>query len=337
MKPIIKKLALWAAAIPLLLSCLSGCSTQTASQSPDSSGGSYSSLVLAETDTTVTVRDAEGEKVLNKFPQRVVCLYNSILDLWYLSGGEAVARVAGDGELPPAAASLPEVGSMSSVGLEQVVAFEPDLVLLTATLEGQREIAGGLKENNIPYLLCDLREDPFGSFGRYSYLFSRVNGLDGHYQENIAPVIQRCLELTEKTKALVSQPTVAVLFSAPKYVRAETELSQTGQMVHMLGAENILAPDEAPSDGSVRVDLSFEVLLARDPDYILVANMGDEEKCRETFEQTLSANPAWAELSAVRENRMFYLPKEYFLNKPNQRYYEAFSYLAGLLYPDLQL
>ena len=326
----IKKLSLW---LSLLLIFLSACSAPP----PESSAAdSFSSLVLSETDSTVTLRDAEGEKTLDKSPKRVVCLYNSILDLWYLNGGEAIARVAGDTELPPAAANLPEVGNMSSVGLEQVAALEPDLVLLTASLDGQREIAKGLKENHIPYLLCDLREDPFGSFARYSYLFSKINGLDNHYQDVIQPVIQQCLDLTEKTKAVENQPTVAVLFSAPRYVKAETRLSQLGQMVEMLGAENILAPDEVPSDGSVRVDLSFEVLLARNPDYILIATMGDEEKCRATFEQTLSSNPAWGELSAVKEGRMVYVPKEYSLNKPNERYPEAFVYLANLLYPGQQ-
>lgn len=336
MKNVVKSLCLWLALLLMLLLCLPACSPQPAETTPGAEDSSFSSLVLSEAASTVTVQDAEGEKTLNKSPKRVVCLYNSILDLWYLNGGEAIARVAGDTELPPAAAALPEVGSMSSIGLEQVAALEPDLVLLTASLDGQRDIAKGLAENNIPYLLCDLREDPFGSFGRYSYLFSKINGLDSHYQEVIQPVIQQCLELTEKTKAVQDQPTVAVLFSAPRYVKAETGLSQLGQMVEMLGAENILAPDEVPSDGSVRVDLSFEVLLTRDPDYILIATMGDEEKCRATFEQTLSSNPAWGELSAVKEGRMVYVPKEYSLNKPNERYPEAFAYLAGLLYPDLE-
>lgn len=332
MKNAVKHLSLWL----VLILLLSACSAQTAETSPDAEDSSFSSLVLSETSSTVTVRDAEGEKTLNKSPKRVVCLYNSILDLWYLNGGEAIARVAGDTELPPAAAALPEVGSMSSTGLEQIASLEPDLVLLTASLDGQREIAKGLKENNIPYLLCDLREDPFGSFGQYSYLFSKINGLDSHYQEVIQPIIQQCLDLTERTKAVKDQPTVAVLFSAPRYVKAETHLSQLGQMVEMLGAENILAPGEVPSDGSVRVDLSFEVLLARNPDYILVATMGDEEKCRATFEQTLSSNLAWEELSAVKEGRMIYVPKEYSLNKPNEQYPEAFVYLANLLYPDQQ-
>lgn len=326
------------AALMLVYFFLIGCTSHPLSSETElqtNSPGTFDSLVLSESGSTVTVRDAEGEKKLDKSPKRVVCLYNSILDLWYQSGGEAIARVAGDTELPPAAASLPEVGSMSSVGLEQVAALEPDLVLLTATLDGQWEIAKGLKANNIPYLLCDLRKDPFGSFGRYSYLFSKLNGLDSHYQDVIEPILSQCLEITERTKAVPDQPTVAVLFSAPRYVKAETGLSQLGQMVEMLGAVNILAPDELPSDGSVRVDLSFEVLLARNPDYILVATMGDEEKCRTTFEQTLSSNPAWVELSAVKENRMYYVPKEYSLNKPNQRYPEAFHYLAELLYPNL--
>ena len=324
----------------LLSFALAGCSGAASSEMPsvsEKTDSDYAVMVLSETETTVTVQDAEGEKILNKSPQRVVCLYNSLLDLWYLNGGTAIARVAGDTELPPEAASLPEAGSMSSIGLEQVVAYEPDLVLLTATLDGQREIAKGLKENNIPYLLCDLREDPFGSFGRYSYLFSKINAQDKLFQEKIEPVIQNCLELSEKTRAIKDQPSVAVLFSAPKYVKAETNLSQTGQMVDMLGADNILAPEEAPSDGSVRVDLSFEILLARNPDYIFVVTMGDEEKCPDTFDPTLLSNPAWGELDAVKEGRMIYLPKEYSLNKPNQRYYEALSYIAGILYPDFQI
>ena len=107
MKNVVKSLCLWLALLLMLLLCLPACSPQPAETTPGAEDSSFSSLVLSETASTVTVRDAEGEKTLNKSPKRVVCLYNSILDLWYLNGGEAIARVAGDTELPPAAAALP--------------------------------------------------------------------------------------------------------------------------------------------------------------------------------------------------------------------------------------
>lgn len=295
------------------------------------------SLVLSETEDTVTFRDAQGEKTLKKHPQRVVCLYNSLLDLWYLSGGTAVARVDGDAGLDEHLLSLPLAGSMSAPSLEAVVAFEPDLVLLTVTLDAQLSLAESLEQNGIPYLMCDLRSDSFGGFVRYGELFAHLNGDGTAFEEAIQPVAERCREICRQTQEVSEQPTVAILYSAPKYVKLETSLSQTGQMTQMLGAQNIVSQQEAPSDGSVRIDLSFETLLVRDPDYILVVIMGDEEKCQDTFRQTLLDNPAWAELSAVKNGNFLYLPKEYSIYKPNGHYAEAFSYLAGVLYPELEL
>ena len=309
-------------------------SAQTQSSVTETQTQDYRKLVLSQTEDTITVLDAEGEKMLQKSPQRVVCLYNSLLDLWYLSGGTAVARVSGDTRLTPQQKAVPDVGSMTSPSLEKILSYEPDLVLLTVTLDGQQALAKSLKENGIAYLMCDLRSDSFGSFEQYSYLFSQILQTEELFTQQIEPVIERCYEICQQTQAFSQQPSVAILYSAPEYVKVETVLSQTGQMVEMLGAQNIISSQEAPSDGSVRMDLSFETLLARDPDYIFVVIMGDEEKCAETFRQTLAESTAWAELSAVKNDRVCCLPKEYSIYKPNAAYDEAFLYLAELLYPD---
>lgn len=46
-------------------------------------------------------------------------------------------------------------------------------------------------------------------------------------------------------------------------------------------------------------------------------------------------NPAWNELRAVRNKRVFFLPMELFLLNPGIRYDEAVLYMAKLVYPEI--
>ncbi|MBG0765459.1 MAG: ABC transporter substrate-binding protein, partial [Tissierellales bacterium] len=47
------------------------------------------------------------------------------------------------------------------------------------------------------------------------------------------------------------------------------------------------------------------------------------------------SNDAWNSLTAVKEGRVYYLPKDLYLYKPNARYPEAFKGLAEIVYPEV--
>ena len=57
-----------------------------------------------------------------------------------------------------------------------------------------------------------------------------------------------------------------------------------------------------------------------------------QEAAMKSVEDMLLSNPAWKELSAVKNDRYHVLPKALFHNKPNNRWGESYQMLADILY-----
>lgn len=80
----------------------------------------------------------------------------------------------------------------------------------------------------------------------------------------------------------------------------------------------------------------MEKIIQEDPDFIFVQTMGsDKEKIFKKLKSDVESNPAWASLTAVKNNRYIILPKDLYLYKPNDRYAEAYEKLAKILYPEV--
>ena len=63
--------------------------------------------------------------------------------------------------------------------------------------------------------------------------------------------------------------------------------------------------------------------------------MGDHEDVLKRMDNELLSHPVWKELKAVKEGRIFELPKDLYTYKPNKRYGEAYLKLAEMLYPEI--
>ena len=72
--------------------------------------------------------------------------------------------------------------------------------------------------------------------------------------------------------------------------------------------------------------------MLEDPDYIFFIQQGDNaEGTRANIESFIKDNPAWAELTAVKEGRVYLLEKELYALKPNDRWGEAYEKLEAVL------
>ena len=75
----------------------------------------------------------------------------------------------------------------------------------------------------------------------------------------------------------------------------------------------------------------MESVIEADPDYILVMTMGSEKNAKTYMAENIENNPAWSKLSAVKNGRYIYLPKDLFHYKPLNRWDECYAYSAQLL------
>ena len=126
------------------------------------------------------------------------------------------------------------------------------------------------------------------------------------------------------------KPTVLFVRAFSSGAKAKRDDNLTCKMLEDLGAVNI-----ANKHPSLLEELSIEEIIEEDPDYVFVTTMGDTEKAIEALKSGIERNPAWGNLSAVKNDRYIILPKELFHYKPNAKWGESYKYLAEIMYPEV--
>lgn len=136
--------------------------------------------------------------------------------------------------------------------------------------------------------------ETFDDYLRVLKVFTGITGREDLYQQNGADVQAR-VEAAIARKEGHEAPTVLFLRAYSTGVRAKGSDNMTGEMLKDLGCINI-----ADSEDSLLEDLSLEVILEQDPDFIFVTTMGaSEEAAMASLDELLLSNPAWASLTAV--------------------------------------
>ena len=178
------------------------------------------------------------------------------------------------------------------------------------------------------YAVLYLQADTFDDYLRVLELCTQLTGQTENYERYGASVQEQVDAALARTDG--SEPSVLYVRASGSSCKARgSEGTVLGEMLAALGCRNI-----ADNEGNGLLDeLSIEAIIAEDPEYIFVVYYGSKQAEAETLlEETLLSNPAWAELSAVREGRCFVLDKSLYHLKPNARWGEAYENLANILY-----
>ena len=327
----IKKTTAALAAVIMCFGLLTGCGTATSAGTSSGIASAASQPAQSQNQTTgaTTFVDALGNQVTVTSTNRVVSLYGSYAETWTLAGGTLVG--ATDDAIEERNMQLGDdvaiIGSVKNPSMEEIIATNPDFVILNADNEQQVDLHEALTEAGIPHAYY--RVDTFEEYLDMLKQFCQFTGREDLYQKNGLDVKQQI----DKVKQLVqgkTGPSVLLMRAYSTGVTAKGADNLAGYILKDLGADNI-----ADRDDSLLENISMEEIIADDPDYIFVTTMGSEQKALDYLAGSLQANPAWAELSAVKNNHYVVLPKELFHYKPNARWGESYAYLAKILYPDL--
>ena len=219
------------------------------------------------------------------------------------------------------------VGTVKEPGFEEILALDPDFVILSADIASQVKLHGGLAAAGVPHAYY--RVDAFADYLTMLEQFCRMTGRQDLYQENGLAVQKRIDSVLEAAEGR-SRPTALLIRAYSTGAKAKGDDNLAGVILRDLGADNLVDRYE-----SLLEDVSLEEVVAADPDFILITTMGAEDKALEFMSQAFEENPAWAGLSAVKDGRYVLLPKELFHYKPNTRWGESYAYLAQILYPEL--
>ncbi len=277
--------------------------------------------------TYLQFADATGETVyLDKKPERVAVMFSSFADIWVLSGGECAMTVGESVErgIVPSGTPLADGGAGKTLNTETIIAASPELVILSADVEGQVKAARTLKAAGIPCAM--MRVESFTDYLSVLDLFCRINGSDAY--EKYGTAVKDRIDILLSSLPDNTERDILFIRSGSSAASAKAKTGEehfAAAMLDEIGAHNIA--DDAP----VLLDgLSLEAVIKADPDIIFVTLMGNEKSAR-AYVDSLFASPAWQTLDAVKNGRVVFLPRELFQYKPNARWAEAYEFLINAL------
>ena len=324
-----------AAAAALCLLLLAGCGTASSGPASSAGGASAAATAPADSGAACTFTDDLGREVtLEAAPRRVAALTGSYADIWCTAGGRDTLVASASDAWTDFDLGLGEevanIGGAMGVSVEELLAAAPDLVLASTNIPSNQEMLPALEAAGVDVAFFSV--DTFEDYLRMLEICTGLTGSPEAYQtygEAVAEEIEAAR--ARAAAALEEQGPEKVLYirAAASVVKPKGSSGTVlGEMLADLGCINI-----ADQDQSLLEDLSMEAILAADPDKILIVLQGaDPEPAKAQLEGEVLSNPAWQQLTAVREGRVYYMDKDLYHLKPNARWGEAYDHLVEILY-----
>lgn len=289
-------------------------------------GNDGESGIYEKTAVEMTFTDSAGRTVTVSNPQKTAVFTSSFADIWQLAGG--TVSFATNDAFEDNMYGLPEgtvnIGTLESPSAELLIGGGADFAVLSNSAHGGRELAEILEQAGITCALFEAED--FEDYLNVLKICTDITGRQDLYEKNGEAVRERIDEIIESQKNKEPK-TVLYLRAYSAGVKAKGGGSMTGKMLADMNCINIA--DLSPS---LLEELSAEEIIEQDPDFIFITTMGsDEEKAQKAYEDILVSNPAWSGLSAVKNGRCVFLPKQYFHNKPNAEWDKAYEILAEIL------
>lgn len=283
------------------------------------------------TDCYYRFTDSTGkEVVLRKFPEKVALLFSSYADIWVTAGGKVDITVGESIERGFADSSVilvDEGSGHSTINTELLIASKPDLIIGTTDYKCQAEAVKFTSEHGIPSALFQI--ETFDDYLNVLQIFCDITQRADLYEKHGISVKKQIDDILTNLN-LEQNKNTEILFvragSSAKSTKAKnSEQHFVCGMIKELGFTNIADEAKQLLDG-----LSIETVVAKQPEYILISLMGNEENSTE-YVKSLISSAGWKDLDCVKKGNYTFLPKELFHYKPNSRWAEAYSFLLNIL------
>lgn len=286
------------------------------------------------TEETISVVDSIDHKVVvKKSPKNVVALSFSFAELWLLSGGKlkgVSSDAVNERDIGITNNDVQIIGTAMKPNSEKILSLNPDLVILSGDMSSNMAITGVLDNAKIPYYVCKV--NTFNDYLKTLKNFVAITGEEKKYKENgeeVQEKIKNLLKLIPSSNKKV--PSALVLKAYSSGVRVLKDNNVVCSILDDIGVNNI-----ANNDESLLKDLSIEAIVKENPDYVFVVTMGkNKEAAIASLKKTLTSNPVWNNINAVKNNNTFILPKELFEYKPNNKWGDSYEYLLKIIYPEI--
>jgi iron complex transport system substrate-binding protein len=279
--PTTRRAAALAAAAALTLAGLAACGDD----GDTAETGAAPDTTAAETTTP----EADGDDA----PERIVSLSPTATEILFAVGaGDQVVAVDDQSDFPEGVPTTDLSGYEPN--LEAIIGYEPDLVVSGPLAE---DVVAGLEATGAEVLIQDAPADLEGTYDQIAELAVAT----GHEDEGAELVADMRADIDELVATVPDREVAPTYYhELDDTLYSVTSSTFIGQLYALAGLENVA--DEADPDGELGgyPQLSAELLVAADPDFIFLA---DTECCGQTAE-TLAARPGFAGLSAIASGQV---------------------------------
>lgn len=277
-----------------------------------------------------TVTDATGTTiVIPEHPKRVVILNSSNLDIYYVVGGTVVGKPTSSyisKEIMAKTKDVPSVGTLHSPSVETIIGLHPDLVI-GINVPFNTSLRDILAQADIPLYINDL--DTYDDVVTTLTFFGELTNQPDVAKATADKAVANYNKLVDDTKKQKG-PRSLIIFGAPGSFSMATGKAFSGNLLELLGGHNIA--DMATGLDGDYVPLSMEYVVKTDPEVIFFISMSPKSDSVNVFKREMLNSSAWADVSAVKNQRIYYLSGGLFAANPGTRISEALTIMYDDLY-----
>ncbi|RVX39206.1 iron complex transport system substrate-binding protein [Nonomuraea polychroma] len=274
---------------------LAGCGQSGTTATPTSAPATTSApaSASASADFPVTIEAGNGKVTLTKKPERIVSLSATHTEtLFAIGAGPQVVAVDSQSNYPAEAPKTDLSGFKPNV--EAIVAQKPDLVVVSDDLD---KVVAELGKLNVPVL-----HQPAATKIDEAYEEITELGAATGNKAKAEEVVSGMKTAMDKLAAEAPKDKkLSYYHELDQTPYAATSQTFIGQIYAMFGLTNIA--DKAPDAAGGYPKLSAEFVAQSDPDLIFLADV----KCCRQSKETLAKRPGWANLSAIKNDRVIQL------------------------------
>ena len=256
-----------------------------------------------------TVTGTNGrEIVFDAPPERIVAIDAAVVEILFSIGeGQRVAATHDFVSYPPEAEDIPRIGDGFNLNTESILALDPDLVFVFSEGSVADLERIGLRVLYLKSLNDDLRQVPenIRLWGRIVGNPASADAVASDFEDRVARIEDAMAQRGDGPS--VFQDVGGLWTPGPDTL--------IGSVFDLLKLRNIA------HDISGYAQINPEVVVERRPEIILASDIG-----------AIESNPAFADVPAVKDGRIFVPPGLF--SVPGPRYIDGVEALAEWVYPE---
>jgi iron complex transport system substrate-binding protein len=268
-----------------------GCAGSSAGEGVESSTVPTSSSTERSTGGgegfPVTVDAPNGAVVIDAPPERIVSISPTSTEVLFAIGaGDQVVAVDSLSTYPDAA-PVTDLSAFTP-NIEAIAALDPDLVFLSYD---PTDVIAGLEAIGVPVILHPTATDLDDAFAQWLQV-GRATGHAGDAEALVDSTQAALAAIIARLPSGASE--LSYYWEVDDTYYSITSATFIGELLAGTSMANIA--DDADPDGYGYPQLSAEYIVARDPDVILLADVGC---CGQSID-TVSERPGWGTMTAVQ-------------------------------------